>query len=97
MLTTAAGKAASDYFIIVCPADTRLWTRGSRRVKSLRPGSDGSFSATDLPAGDYMIVALTDVAPGDWNDPRWLASVAPSGVAVTIADGKKTVQDLQIR
>jgi hypothetical protein len=95
-LTTSAGKAASDYFIIVCPVDASLWMRGSRRVKSLRPGSDGTFSVKDLPAGDYVIVALTDVAPGDWNDPRWLASIAPAGAPITIADGKKTVQDLRI-
>jgi len=95
-LTTAEGKAATDYFIIVCPSDPRLWTPRSRRVKSLRPSSNGSFSVKDLPAGEYVIAALTDVAPGEWNDPQWLASVAPSGAKITIVNGEKTVQNLRV-
>jgi len=95
-LTTAAGRAATDYFIIVCPTDPKLWTPGSRRVKSLRPASDGSFSVKDLPAGDYVIAALTDVAPGEWNDPAWLAAVAPAGAPVKITDGGKTIQNLRV-
>lgn len=95
-LSTAAGKAATDYFVIVCPSDPKLWTPGSRRVRSLRPSSDGSFSAKDLPAGDYVIAAVTDVAPNEWNDPAWLALVAPSGAPVIISDGAKTVQNLKI-
>jgi hypothetical protein len=95
-LTTSAGRAAADYFIIVMPSDPKLWTNGSRRVKSLRPASDGAFDVKDLPAGDYLIAALADVAPGDWNDSAWLAQVAPAGVKVAITDGGKTVQDLRI-
>lgn len=95
-LTTAEGKAATDYFIIVCPSDPTLWTPRSRRVKSLRPSSNGAFSVKDLPAGEYVIAALTDVAPGEWNDPQWLASVAPSGAKITIVNGEKTVQNLRV-
>jgi hypothetical protein len=95
-LTTAAGRAATDYFVIVCPTEPSLWTTGSRRVKSLRPASDGSFSVKDLPAGEYTISALLDVAPGDWNDPAWLAQVAAAGAKVIVSDGAKTVQDLRI-
>jgi hypothetical protein len=95
-LTTGTGRAATEYFIIVCPSDPQLWTSNSRRVKSLRPGSDGTFSVKDLPAGEYLIAALTDVAPNEWNDPQFLATLVPAGVKVVVTDGSKTVQDFRI-
>lgn len=95
-LTTTDGKAATDYFIVICPTDPKLWTANSRRVKSLRPTTDGKFSVKDLPAGEYSIVALADYLPGEANDPAWLATVAPQGAKITIADGAKTVQDLRV-
>ena len=48
-------------------------------------------------AGDYLLVALTDVEPNEWQKPEFLAEIAPGGVKVTIGEGEKKVQDLRIR
>jgi hypothetical protein len=95
-LTTATGEPAPEYFVIAMPADRSLWRAGSRRVKATRPGSDGVFTIKDLPGGDYLLVALTDVAPNEWNDAAFLARIAGNGVPVTLGDGEKKTQDLRI-
>lgn len=96
-LQDASGKAATDYHIIVFSADRSHWMPQSRRVQVARPSHDGSYSIRNLPAGDYLVVALIDVEPGEWMDPAFLQRVAPAGMKLTLADGEKKVQDLQLR
>ncbi len=96
-LESAVGVPAPDYFIIVMPSDPALWTSGSRRVKTTRPATDGTFKVVDLPAGDYLVVALTDVAPDEWQQPEFLRSIASAGVKITLADGEVKTQNLRIR
>jgi hypothetical protein len=65
-------------------------------VQSTRPATDGQFAVRDLPAGDYYIAALTDVAPEDLGDATFLAGLVSSAVKVTLAEGEKKTQDLRI-
>jgi hypothetical protein len=90
------GRAAPDYFIVVFPADRRFWTPGSRRILTTRPGTDGAFTARGLPPGDYLLAALTDLEPGEWNDAAFLDQLAAAAVKVTLREGETTRQDLRI-
>jgi hypothetical protein len=93
----AAGKPAPEYFIIVFSADKRFWVPQSRRTQEVRPGVDGQFIVRDLPAGDYLMSALTDVEPGQWNDPAFLAALAAHGpITITLGEGEKKVQDIRV-
>ena len=91
-----SGRAATDYYVLVFPADRKYWTPGSRRIVMARPGTDGSFSATGLAAGDYDVAALTDLEPGEWNDPQLLEQLMASAVKVTVRQGEITKQDVRI-
>ena len=95
-LTTASGQPASEYVVIVYPADQTFWRPGARRIRSVRPASDGAFSLSDLPAGDYLIAALTDVEPDEWQQPDFLRQLVPASVRVAIVDGQSIRQDLRI-
>ena len=95
-IRTSAGRAAPEHTIVVVPAEPALWQTGSRRMQSARPGSDGQFTIVDLPAGTYLMAALTDFDPSDFDDPAFLAQLAAQGVAVTVRAGERTVQDLRI-
>jgi hypothetical protein len=94
-LQTSVGLPAPDYFVIVFPTDPPLRS-STRRTLSTRPATDGRFSFADLPAGEYFVVAMTDVEPNEWQRPEFLAQVAPAGVKVTLGHGEKKVQDLRI-
>jgi len=96
-LSTATGVPATDYYVIIFASDRALWHPTSPRVRVVRPGVDGAFSARDLPAGDYRIAALTDVEDEEWKTAGFLASLLDVSLAVAVKDGETTRQDIRIR
>ncbi len=95
-LSAINGRPAPDFFVIVIPEDPAMWVPRSRRVRTTRPGSDGRFSFADLPDGNYLLGALTDVTEAERNDPKFLDALALATVKVTVSLGRVTVQDLRI-
>jgi hypothetical protein len=95
-LQSAAGLPAPAYFVIVMPVDQVMWQAGSRRLKMTRPSTEGRFSFGDLPAGDYLLVALTDVEPAEWQTAEFLRTIAGAGVKLSLAQGERKIQDLRI-
>ena len=96
MLQDAQGRPAPDFTIIVFAADKRYWTTPSRRIRTNRPGTDGKFTVTGIPPGDYRIAALTDIGPSDANDPAFLEQLVGASLPITVGAGEKKVQDLRI-
>ncbi len=95
-LQDATGAATSDYSIIVFPSDKQYWQPQSRRIVSVRPGTDGRFTTRNLPPGSYMIVAVTDVEPGEWFDPGFLEQLAAAAMRVSLSEGEKKTQNLRL-
>jgi protocatechuate 3,4-dioxygenase beta subunit len=95
-LQTALGRAAPDYHIIVFATDRSYWLWGSRRSISIRPGTDGTFRTTSLPAGEYFIAAVTDVQQNEWALPEFLETLVAGAAQVSLKLGERTVQDLRI-
>jgi hypothetical protein len=94
---TGDGEPAPAYFMAVFPADRDLWHPLSRRMHLARTGTDGRWIVEGLPAGDYLLAALSDADQTDLYDPAFLASLVPNAVPISIEEGDETVQDLQIR
>ena len=97
-LIDRADRPAPGFPIVVFSTDHAQWAVGSRRVRQVRPSSDGKFSITGLPAGDYFVCVVTDLDPNDLSDPTFLEQLAASGAQkVTLADGeKKVLKDLRL-
>ncbi|HET9369911.1 MAG TPA: carboxypeptidase regulatory-like domain-containing protein [Vicinamibacterales bacterium] len=96
VLHDSAGAPAPDAVILVYPADRNRRSPGSRSIRSVRPGTDGRFNVVGLRAGEYLIAALTDIEPGQWNDAAFLESLVASSIKVTLADGSTTTQNLRV-
>jgi hypothetical protein len=92
----ATGRATSDVTVLVFSTNPAWWGETSRRVRVQRPGTDGKYSFVDLPPGDYVLAAVTDIEPDAWRDPAFLRSLVVSGVRVTIGEGEQKTQDLRI-
>jgi hypothetical protein len=96
-ISTQTGAPGDSLYIAVFPADRSLWRPQSRRITSVRADTDGRWVITGLPPGDYLVVALTDLAPGELWDMSLLAQLLPSGIAVSLTDGEHRTQDLAIK
>jgi uncharacterized protein (DUF2141 family) len=96
VLQDASGTPTSGYQIIVFAEDRAMWTPQSRRIQAVRTAQNGRYTIRNLPPGNYLLVALTDVEQGEWFDPTFLQKMAPSGLRVTLAEGEKKVQDLRL-
>jgi hypothetical protein len=95
-LQSAANIPAPDYFVVVFSRDRAFWRLASRRVQAARPDTDGRFVFRDLPAGEYLLAALTDVEPSDLGDPVFLEALTSGAVPVSLSDGERKTQDLRL-
>jgi hypothetical protein len=95
-LTDASGRPATDYFLVVLPADRKYWALSSRRIVNARPDVRGQFVFRALPPGDYRIAATRDLVPRDLTDANALSQLNDRSTAVTLAPGEKKVFDIAV-
>jgi hypothetical protein len=96
ILQMQSGATPADLIVVVFPADLEIVRPESRRIQAARLDSAGRFEFRDLPAGEYRLAALSDLVPDGWQQSAFLASLVPSSVRVTLADGEHKVRDLRI-
>jgi hypothetical protein len=86
--------------VLVYPADQTSWTgpgAGSpRRFLSARADKDGKYRISNVPAGEYLAVAVPDKLIADWQRPKFLESLMPSATRFRVQDGDKVVQNLKV-
>jgi hypothetical protein len=95
-LVDASGRPAPDYVVVVFSSESGTWFPASRRIAAMRPGLDGRYRFTNLPAGQYLLGAVTDVEQFQWFDPEFLAQLKPASIAITLSETAPTVQNLRI-
>jgi uncharacterized protein (DUF2141 family) len=96
MLQTPAGVPTSNYFIIVFATNKAFWTPASRRVVMARPATTGTYTIRNLPPGEYLVAAVTDVEFNAWFDPAFLEQLVAASTRVTLAESDKKTLDLRI-
>lgn len=99
-VTLPSGRHTADALVILYPTDPQYWTnygQSVRRIKSARTSRTGEYVFNSVPIGSYYIVAVPDERAGDWQDPAFLQALTSIATPITIHDGDKRVQNLQIR
>jgi hypothetical protein len=94
--SNAQGHPESDYLLIVYPEDVRYRTPQSRRIRSVRPATNGTFSVTGLPPGDYRVAPVLDPEPGSWFDPVFLQQLDAESDRFTLAAGEQKIQNVRV-
>lgn len=85
--------------VIVFPAAYREWiARGmsARLTRNARTPAKGTFSIPDLPARDYLIVALADDQVPDLQNPTVFEALARAATSVTLMEGDTKTISLKI-
>ena len=90
-------RPATEYTILIFPADSRYWTgTTSRRIQTVRPSTDGRFTVRTLPPGDYKLATLVDYEPGSTSDPTFLQQIDATALRFTLNPGEKKQQDIRM-
>jgi hypothetical protein len=95
-LQRADGTPAFDSTIIVFSSNPETWRKGSRRIQTAVPASDGRYSVRGLPGGEYLIAMLPDVDPAQLTNREFLTQLAAASLKITLAEGEQKRQDLQV-
>lgn len=93
---TVADQPVVNAVVLLFPQDPALWVPQSRRIQVARLSSDGRYAVRGLPPGDYRVI-VADPEPGQMYDVEYLTLQLPLATAITIAEGEKKTQDLQVR
>jgi len=87
----ATGASDPSATVLVFPADTGAWTDYGdfpRRLRAVRVDRNGQFQTANLPAGDYLIVAIPEQSSANWQDPKVLQVLSRTATALTLGDGE---------
>jgi len=95
-LHAADRSPAQELTVVVIPSDRELWKPNSRRIRVVRPGTDGRFIVRDLAPGEYLLGAVIDLDLDELRDPRILEQIANESVKVTLAEGERKTQNLRV-
>jgi hypothetical protein len=92
----ADDRPVSDAFVVIFSADRTHWRPESRRVRAVRPATDGRYEATDLSPGEYLVAAVRRPPPNAWLDARFLERLTSSAVRVALSEGERGIRDLHV-
>jgi hypothetical protein len=85
------GQILTTGAVIAFPTDRTLWSRygfAPSRIKSAPVSTNGQFTITPLPAGDYYVLAVDDAQATAWQDPAFLGAAAVRAEKATVGWGE---------
>ena len=95
-VTDSRGAPSTDCTVVVFARDERKWEGASRYIGTARPDQDGKFQVSGLPPGDYDVVAVDNIEPGQSGDPEILGRIRDRAAALSLGDGETKVLDLKL-
>ena len=97
LVTTGRGEASRDYTAIAFPQDSDRWKdTNSRYIRTGRPDQDGRFKISGLPSGDYLLIAVDHINPGESSDPEFLERVRTKATRFSLSEGETKSIDLKL-
>jgi hypothetical protein len=97
-VTTANGQAVKDYTMVVFADDPAKWAfPQTRYVTAARPDQDGRVKIRNLPAGDYLAIAVEYLAQGEWGDPEVLDKLVVKATPLTLQEGESEALLLKLQ
>jgi hypothetical protein len=85
------GQLDGTALVMLFPKNPAAWMNGgttSRKLRSARTTTGGTFKISGPSPGDYYVVAIPEELALNWQDPKFLQSLIGSATTVSIADGE---------
>jgi 5-hydroxyisourate hydrolase-like protein (transthyretin family) len=82
--------------VLIFAEDPALWAFPSRYLAAVRSDDTGAFTATGLPGGDYLAIAVPQVTGTDWQDPAVLATYQGLATKVSVPAGTTATTSLRL-
>ena len=95
-VTDDRGQPVANTEFVIFPADESGWMPAVRRVRPTRTRSDGTFRASGLHQGDYLMAMTGPIEAGRWQDPEFLRTLVERATPVSVLDGEKKTVNLRI-
>jgi hypothetical protein len=97
LVTTGRSEASRDYTAIAFPQDSDRWKdTNSRYIRTGRPDQDGRFKISGLPSGDYLLIAVDHINPGESSDPEFLERIRTKATRFSLFEGETKSIDLKL-
>jgi len=93
---TSRGEPSKDYTAVVFAQDKEKWTGNMRYQSAARPDQEGRFKISGLPPGEYYIVAVDRLEPGQSSDPEFLERVRTKASSLSLREGDTKNVDLRL-
>jgi hypothetical protein len=90
------GAAVKDCTVVIFARDERKWEGASRYIRTSRPDAEGRFTVNGLPQGDYHVVAVDAIDPGEASDPEFLGRMRDKAASFSLNEGETRVLDLKL-
>jgi hypothetical protein len=96
-VTASDGALLKDYTVVIFSETSEHWRLPMTRwVAGTRPDQDGRFKVQQLPAGNYLAVAVDYVPQGEWGDPELLDHLRSKAKRFTLDEGATHTLDLKL-
>jgi hypothetical protein len=98
IVRNAQGAPDPSALVIAYPVSRQAWTgynSPSRSLQGARPTIAGAYTVTNLPAGEYFVVAIPDEQAIDWIDPKTLEALSRDATRVSLGTAEKRALDLR--
>jgi hypothetical protein len=93
------GGADREAMVVLFPDDPTLWSNpavADRRFRESMTDESGRYLISNLPAGDYLVVAATADALRGWRQRPDLDRLAATAVRLHLNEGERHSRDLRI-
>jgi hypothetical protein len=96
-VTASDGALLNDYTVVIFSETPEQWRLPMTRwVTGTRPDQDGRFKVQNLPAGNYLAVAVDYLPQGEWGDPELLDRLKSKAKRFILGEGATHTLDLKL-
>ena len=96
VVTNGRGETLADCLVAIFPVDRERWVGSARYRRAARPGQDGRFAVTGLPASEYYAFAVDSIDPSDATDPEYLERASRLATRFSLGDAEIKTLDLRL-